>query len=76
MANPNTFPSQTFPVETWPLEYWPISSTVVVVVDTRGCVDLNDWLNSDVTIVDSTIYNVTLLDTSDGATVTDLLCPN
>jgi hypothetical protein len=77
MANPNVFPSQVFPVEYWPLEYWPISSTVVVVVDTHGCVDLNDILNNDVTIADSAYYVVTLTDTGNYEVVmTDVVCPN
>ena len=52
MSNPNVFPDATFPFEYWVIEYWPISSSAVVVVDVHGCVDLNDWLENNVTILD------------------------
>ena len=57
MSDPNVFPDQVFPLEYWPLEYWPIS---IVVIEEHGCVDLNDWLNSDVIIGDGSVSIATL----------------
>jgi len=74
MSDPNTFPAQVFPLEYWPLEYWPLSYKTVIV---HGCVDLNDWLNSDVIIVDRSVSGAMLSDMSNSETsVLDLLCPN
>ena len=76
MSNPNTFPDATFPFEYWVLEYWPLSYTTVVA-DVHGCVDLNDWLNYDVTILDEAIHNAVLSDTSHyDVTIIDVICPN
>ena len=76
MSNPNTFPNATFPFEYWVLEYWPLSATTAVV-DVRGCVDLNDWLNYDVTILDEAIHNAVLSDTSHyDVVIIDVICPN
>jgi|WetSurSiteA1Bulk_404760.scaffolds.fasta_scaffold162656_2 hypothetical protein len=60
MSQPNVFPNAVFPFEYWPLEYWPVSITAPAI---HGCVDLNDWLNSDVSILDNqTDFTITLTD--------------
>ena len=74
MSDPNVFPANVFPLEYWPLEYWPMS---ISVAEKHGCVNLNDWLNSDVIIVDRLINNALLSDLSNSDTsVSDVVCPN
>lgn len=52
MSQPNVFPNATFPFEYWSIEYWPVSIGGVVVVDTCGCLAIEDETYFDVVLLD------------------------